>query len=495
MISEFSFDSSEESLILKSDFAGHLPLYVYVSKNKKNIYWSESLTNLLDSASVVKPLSVSDEAISFLLLNSVVPPPLTVYENVFIISIGVEMHISKTESGHLFWNFEHKNNFHQALRGTESVDSDYILSLLYQGVDSRVDKDRESFVFHSAGKDSNPIALAIAEAGKQSDFTLVTYKSSAGFDESDISKKIAKQLGFKHEILHETISFSKKYLGLLLEYFTNAPFPCLDNVTLAYPGYAVQIPELMSSNIVDGMGNDIYIGHIPTEDEYLRQKLSSFLSLGKFLDGFVSSENKLHSLTRVRAEWVGLSGFSLKDAKAIYKQTLSTVNYWRNYSDIEDYFDFRSFVRGRIIDTEIYMRKVRNFTDAFGGNVVFPWADEKVARYILNINPKELYDKKEFRNKIFLREMMKRKINVDSDMLGKMGFSYSLHKLVKSNFEHMCKEISSCSIWNQEQVEVLRRIVSLKVAANDSGWNLSTILLYRLFIISSWYNYCRWLKG
>ena len=496
MISNFNANSDSETLLLKSDLTGNKPLYVYISKNQKNLYWSNCLTELLDDPSVIKPLTVSSEAISYLLLNSVVPPPLSVFDNIFIISIGIEMSVSTTLLGNLKWTIEHKNHFSEAMRGNQKVDQEKVLNLLYESTYSQLDNNaNESFIFHSAGKDSNPIAIAIAEAGKQEDFTLVTYKSTAGFDESEISKKIAKQLGFKHELLKENINFSSEYVDILKKYFVNAPFPCLDNVTLAYPGYALQLPELMGSNIIDGMGNDVYIGHIPAEDEFIRQKLSCLLSKGKFLDNYVGSENRLHSLTRMRAEWVGLSGFSLKDAKAIYKDTENTAGYWKTVSGISDYFDFRSFVRGRVIDTEVYMRKVRNFTDAFGGNVVFPWADDKLVRYILSLDPSELYSKKQFKNKIFIRDMMKQKINLNSDTLGKMGFSYSLHKLIKVNFEHVYQEIFSCPIWDKKEIKVLKAQVGSKLSVNEPSWDLLTVLFYRLFIISSWYNNCRWLKG
>ena len=90
MISNFNANSDSETLLLKSDLTGNKPLYVYISKNQKNLYWSNCLTELLDDPSVIKPLTVSSEAISYLLLNSVVPPPLSVFDNIFIISIGIE---------------------------------------------------------------------------------------------------------------------------------------------------------------------------------------------------------------------------------------------------------------------------------------------------------------------------------------------------------------------------------------------------------------------
>ena len=70
----------------------------------------------------------------------------------------------------------------------------FILELLANATIERIDKNKPSFLFHSAGKDSNTIALSLAEAGWQNKVTLITHKSKGNADESEISSKIAKNL-------------------------------------------------------------------------------------------------------------------------------------------------------------------------------------------------------------------------------------------------------------------------------------------------------------
>lgn len=70
-------------------------------------------------------------------------------------------------------------------------------------------------------------------------------------DETEISAQIAKQLGFKHQILHEVDQLQAEHKHAINDYFVNAPFlhrPCHLGLSL----YAHQVPELKGANIIDG---------------------------------------------------------------------------------------------------------------------------------------------------------------------------------------------------------------------------------------------------
>src|SRR5690606_2565672 len=97
------------------------------------------------------------------------------------------------------------------------------------------------------------------------------------------------------------------------------PLPCTDNVSIAYPLYVAQQPCLQRCNIVDGMGSDVYIGHVPGIKEYNRQRFSPLLSKLGFISKYTASYSILRRLVRTRAECTGLSGFAPRDAGRIYK--------------------------------------------------------------------------------------------------------------------------------------------------------------------------------
>jgi asparagine synthase (glutamine-hydrolysing) len=304
-------------LTLASDLAGEFPLYLYLAIDKQTLFYSESITELLNEQRIPKPLKVSAEGLSFLLQSGVVPPPKTAYENVFILGIGDSVEIT-SNNGCVILTFKHDFPFLNANRLSPAEmqpDEDLILKMIAEATIERIDDTKPTYLFHSAGKDSNTIALALAEAGLQDKVTLITHQSKGDSDESHISKEIADRLGFKHEILHESIDLNSAHKQEIEAYFESAPFPVTDNATLAYPLYLAQKPELKNANIIDGSGNDVYIGHIPSSTEFKRQKFSAYFSKLRPLTKYAQSESFLHILGRARSEWVGLSGISYADTK------------------------------------------------------------------------------------------------------------------------------------------------------------------------------------
>jgi len=494
MISQYNLN--QPGIRLESDLAGEFPLYLYWPNDKSQLLYSKSITELLNDARVPKPLNVSNEGLSFLLQSGVVPPPKTAYEGIYILGIGDKAQVS-TVNGKIDIEFSHEFPFMNAnrLQAFEmQPDEDLILQMLAEATISRIDESKPSFLFHSAGKDSNSIALALAEAGCQDKVTLITHKSKGQADESEISAKIAKQLGFKHQILHEADYLQSEHKQAIEDYFINAPFPCTDNVTLAYPLYAQQLPKLQGSNIIDGMGNDVFIGHVASQTEFKRQKLSNFLKHSRFLTKNLPSGSLFQAIGRTRSEWTGLSGLSYSDTKKILPLATDVSSYWSAQDTNSDYLDFRASIRGKIIDQEIFTRKARNFADSINSNIVLPWANPQVAEYFAQMPEEHLFDRKQFKNKLILRTMLNKRIGLDSDALGKMAFEYDFKTLVKLNYPVILKEIKKCKLWEKQSTETLISQFNEK-AINDS-WTgkMSAIYMIRIFIISKWLNSCQYIN-
>lgn len=477
---------NDEKLIIKSDLAAEYPIYIYLSDDKKTLLYSNSIKNLLDDERVIKPLNILDEGISFLLQSGVVPPPKTIYKNIFIVSIG-DKAIIETINNKVEINFSHEFPFLSRNREKEAViNENEILELLAEATIQRLDESKPSYLFHSAGKDSNMIALALAEAGYQNKVTCISHQSKGEKDESEISKEIATKLGFKHQKLYEIDSLKKEHFTSIDKYFINAPFPCTDEVTLAYSLYATQI-NFLNTNIIDGMGNDVYIGHIPSKAELKKQAYSSFLKNFNFVRKYSFSESIFNSLFRTRSEWTGLGGFSFYDVNCLLNAK-DSFDYWNNKTNFKDYIDFRASVRGVIIDTERFIRKIRNFADVNNSNLILPYTNEQVASYFSEMPEKYLFDKKILRNKILLRNILKNKIDLDSDKLGKKAFSYDLELFVIKNLENILLTISDCSYWNKNGLEKLLNRFGKIIIQNQKKSGKVIHLIYRLYLISSWLN-------
>ncbi len=264
----------------------------------------------------------------------------------------------------------------------------------------------------------------------------------------------------------------------------------MDNVALAYPIYATQM-EFQNSNIIDGMGNDVYIGHIPSQLEFNRQKIFSRFHKLRPITGKFASGTRFEIATATRTEWTGLFGISYGDTKKILYNAFDTHKYWKN-EDLKrknlDYFDFRASFRGVIIDQEIFTRKVRNFTDIINSNMILPWTNQKVAKYFLILPEKYLFDRKTFKNKLILRNILKEKIGLDSDKIGKMVYEFDFYSILMMMKHEVDHEILSCKLWDRKGIEKVLNHLYQKINSNHRLSMRIKYLVQRIYLISAWYN-------
>ena len=497
MINQFVPNQSD--IMVQSDLAGEFPIYIYWPADKQVLLYANSVTNLLNDDRVPKPLKVSDEGISFLLQSGVVPPPKTAFKDIYILGIGDTAKVT-TSSGKVEVDFKHAFPFLNANRLSADEmcpDDDLILEMLAQATTDRIDESKPSFLFHSAGKDSNSIALALAEAGWQDKVTLITHKSKGAADESEISVKIATQLGFKHKILYEVDQLQNTHRKAIRDYFIHAPFPCADSITLAYPLYAEQVPELKGANIIDGGGNDSHMMTPPSLGESRILPLARFSSKLSFIRQSTISESLFIPLLRTPAEWCGMAGFSVKDANKVFANNQSVYQYWSDQSKLRkewDLFDFKTDLYSTTIIAEVHIRKARNFADSINANFILPFANQKVSEYFAKMPESCLFDRKLLKNKLVLRRMLKKRMSLDSDKLGKMGWTYDSQSIVLQNWDDIMREIQACSLWNQKGLQKVLIRMRRRMDGKNWGSGASGRYIYRIYLISGWLNHNRYLN-
>ena len=345
---------NQQSISLKSDLAGEFPIYIFWSKELNIFLYSKSIKELLNDIRIPKPLSICDKGLSFLLQSNVVPPPQTAYKDIYILGIGDKAKVW-TINNKISVEFDHNFPFFNNNRlseGEMKPDENLILQMLAEAAINRIDKSKPTFLFHSAGKDSNSVALALAEAGFQKNVTLISHKAEGKADESEISKKIAKQLGFNHKVIHKKNNLENKHKIEIENYFNNSSFPSTDGVTLGYPLYINQLPELKGSNIIDGGGNDSYMMILPSNRDLKFFPISRITNNLSFLRYIIKSESLLSPLIRTPAEWCGMSGLSFADSKKIFRNSSNVYSYWKEKSILKksrDLIDFKTSILTPII--------------------------------------------------------------------------------------------------------------------------------------------------
>jgi asparagine synthase (glutamine-hydrolysing) len=215
------------------------------------------------------------------------------------------------------------------------------------------------------------------------------------------------------------------------------------------------------------------------------------LKHSRFLSKHFPSESLFHVAGRTRAEWTGLSVLSYSDTKKIFPDAFDVSAYWLAKDTKQDYLDFRPAVRGTIIDQEIFTRKVRNFSDSIGGNMILPWANQRVAEYFFKMPEQYLFDRKTLKNKLVLRKILKDRIGLDSDSLGKLGFSYDTRAIVLQNWDWMLQEMQQCTLWNK--TDLVKVVTRMKNRMNGTGWGSGAAgrLISKIYLLSAWHNRCR----
>ncbi|PMP68645.1 MAG: hypothetical protein C0190_01415 [Thermodesulfobacterium geofontis] len=482
------------SLILEGDIGGERPCYVYIPPHKNYIIYSYSMEELLQLKEIKYNLEISEEGVSFFLQSGVIPPPKTIFKNIFVLNIGDKLYL-KADNNKIKEEFHHEYPFFNSYRNPELIpDEDYLLSMLAETVRTRKIFGSPTYLFQSLGKDSNTILLALAEAGYQREIICLTLSTEDRKDESEIAEKIAQKLGFKHQKLPLPSKIEKKHIDELIYYFENIPFPCADGTSLVYPIYATQL-DFKKTDIIDGSGNDIYFGHIPRPIEYKRQKIYpkfvffrdwvENLSTGHILQKF--------SLTRCEMAIYILKGLSYGDCKKIFPESVPVYFYWMEEDKKRknwDYIDLKGDIWGTKAEYDLVMKKVRNFVSVYKANPIFPWCNKDIALYIGRLPEKYLFDRGKFKNKLLLRKILKERLNLDSDLIGKYSYGFSAYQFLKPILNIVENEILNCKLWDKKGIKVFWK--ELKERSDKE--KIYRKILVRLFLISAWYNHNFYLR-
>jgi asparagine synthase (glutamine-hydrolysing) len=495
-----SKDIGEKSVCLRSGFLENEQIYHYVSQCKKVLFWSKSLEGLTKHLeNRLEPVNLSKKSFSFLCQSSFLPRPFTPYHRVFTVPRGASVTYSSTRG--LFYKPVVENGLSQAgfqLRdqGTEIIPSySELLEKIFNSVRDNFDSSQPGFLFHSAGKDSNAIALALAEGGWQKQVTLICHKSEGKSDESIMSRKLALRMGFAHRTLASPGMLNENDQSNFKRIIKATAIPSLDAVSPFYVSYLNQLPELEGSNIIDGGGNDIYMGLPATTRDRFLLRMTRYTSKLRQSSTFMASGSWLSSLCKTPAESCGITGLSFSDVKTILSSTkephelINVYEYWsemsnslaKNMSDHE----FKTAIVGQIAD-EVHIRKIKNYAIAVGANLILPWTDKRVAKYVRSWPDQFIIDIQKSRNKPFIRNMLKDMLDLDSDKLGKLGYSVDVPGFVIHNWRWIYETTVKSPVWESNEIKRLCRQLNERMLGGGRYSSYSATLLLRLFLLSLW---------
>ncbi|MCL7939446.1 asparagine synthase-related protein [Halomonas sp. ATCH28] len=484
---QFVLNDDKTHLRFFSDLAGERPIYLYYDGH--NVHFSLHLPSILEYLQARKLLRLDDKSTSFLLQNYVIPVPYSCYQNLYIITAGQVIDLW-FDGGR--WSLHRSVEFpfvNSRSREDSSPDLGAVQEVLSTAVDHALKGATDKALFLSGGKDSIPLAMAAVDSGHK-DLHCVTYRSPGAADESEIAESVARRLNLRHTVID--VDFGNIDIQRLITYFERTPFPSLDYAALSYAAAGVECLD-SGVTVLDGLGSDGYIGYLPTPNvvKQKRRQLPGFLSA--LLRKVYPSDRFPSGAMRFEYELDGLLGtYWPKEQKAFDLSAFDTHRFWDDLVGgltYRDPVDCRAFIRGQYVDHELFMRKARNAADAFEWNVKFPWAQESVVDYFFNLPEENRFDRDNYRNKVILRDYIKKRVGVDSDKIGKKGFVFDYTRFLELNQRFVLDEILACPLWTPAIESHVRKMV-------DQGFRYrkNAERLYCLFMISGWYNHSTYLN-
>lgn len=366
--------------------------------------------------------NVDPIALSGLLYHGAIVPPRTIFNGHAALAAGSRLEVT---DGHVRYE-ESDQSF--CMAEDCHVDRFDPIHALSQVMERRqLDYDR-CILLLSEGKDSTGVALALAELGKKVDCLTFANEDT----NVDLIRKNVIHMGHRWHV-HRYKDFRLREENLAA--FANVFEPNVDQAILAY--FLVPLELFRGRIILDGMGNDIYMGHLPTKQQLWATRVCECVrplvptSVAEHIKPWLFSNRSYCGLPlRTFSECQGLyNGFGrgqLSRCLAEPPEIPLDVN-WRALG----FERARAMTRGRYLDTYSYQGKSLALGEMAEAEVVFPWASPDLAKHFLAATGSRRYDWPQL-NKVPLRDAIAKRIPYQQP---KVGFAAPVREILNANRE------------------------------------------------------------
>jgi Asparagine synthase len=473
-----------QSIELAGEDMGAGVLYFFIFGTE--VYVADTPGQILDALAQggIKP-PVDRAAISHLLHHSVVPVPSTCLTGLYVLSVGDRAFLIATDSG---IELSFVNDFpylEQRSSGRSAPETQRLLDRLTHAV-QEVGRGGDSIaLLMSAGKDSVPLALALAEAGLR-DSVCITYRPQLKNEsESSIAADFCGRLGLKHRIVQ--CPMDQHVLRTELDnWFKAMPLPVVDPTSFAVLLCAQQErrPVLM-----DGTGSDVYFGYV------FRPLRTLILNLSRATDrmprlraALCAIAEKGHRVFAPRSVLCLPNNLHPRKTASFFPDVVDTLPFWTEEAIHYHHLTHMDLERVmcRHFYEPLFMLKTRTVAAHMGASAVFPWCDARVIEYVFNLPAAARFNLETGLNKVLVRQLLRERLQYDDALIGKMHFANDNYILFNLLRDYILEHVSACRLWNRSAVDLARRYLNI----TDSRPRLRP--LFTLFVVSAWFNLSRY---
>jgi len=288
------------------------------------------------------------------------------------------------------------------------------------------------FLMISGGKDSLSLAWALYSLNKK--VTLIHCINQDRENEKPDVESIAKKYGFDCYFILDDIEVATKYLE---ENIDKLPIPIGDPAFFGYINAVKKIStySILNKNkkvlLLDGMGNDAYMGHIPpTREKYLINLPRISLineQFASFFYKFQIPHYLIETLFKRREERIFSGIYYATEANPISGLRNIFTEYYHKPEER------RALIRGGIFDLDQGIRK-GILAACLGCNIdiKFPFLDKNLIDFFQTQPEKSKFDYSKSTNKKLLRKLLNRNgVRSEFVNLKKGSFRFNLKSLSK----------------------------------------------------------------
>lgn len=463
--------------------------FVYLYKTDRTIMISSLMQEILAGVKQTKrSCGINYDGLSHFLQNNFVVLPQTIFKDIYILGVGDRVEIKKCRGVFQFRFFTEFPYFMSLSKRDSEANTNICISLLGEAVARNMPSVSKPYVMFSAGKDSAMLGLAMAKAGIKPVECLTYATDNKSKDESQFASVLAKKFGFNHRIVHYSNN-AALLEKILMNYFMHAPMPCADESLIPYLLCLNEVPVVKDAVVIDGSGNDVYCGHVPSAREHKKYRYSiGGYSISAYLRQYIKPDSMVNHFLDTKAEncLPGRKNFKYPIVKYLHPAIIDASVLLRSISRESknlSYFDFRAYVRGRLYDQGEIMLKARMACAAQNLTVCFPYCDNTFIHYYFNLPESNRFDKVNYVNKTIFRQILRDEIGYDDSKIGKRAFVFEDMKFFTLMDRFIWEQIYACVLWNKKGLDGIYKYH--KDIANRPHVRKAILTL---FLLSGWLN-------
>ena len=399
--------------------------------------------------------------VSQLLAFAHVPMPHTVFEGIWTLGMGDRLEVRSDEHGATLGKVGFAFPFLLGDSRQDGIpDPGRLMELLAGSVERRLAGVDPIVLALSGGKDSTSVAAALAVAGLADRTVAVTFSNGVDDPEPVIAAETARRFGLRHEVV--TLPDDPGVVeDRLRVFFRNSHRPSGDYAQLPY-ALAISRAVEFGDVVVDGGGNDSYMGFLPSRRDLVKFRLRIRGRTSRRVAGRLTPVGSpVNYLARPRAA-VGLPLRTLRfhEIRRFYPDAVDPRDFWEEESQRTRHLELPDLLRVaavRHVDPQASMLKLRLATAAFGARPVMPFCDDAIADYYFHLPEEARFDAARGRTKVLLRELLARYADYDADRVGKHPFRFDGPGFLRRHRRFVVDEILGCALWDRAALEPMVR--------------------------------------